>query len=156
MVSCERLTWFNVSADKLQHNISCPYTITDGIQMLQHGISEILSDLVPHCYHSSDLELHRFLCMHSQCGLNKILTDSCYRKPWSPSQPRTSCCVVERKRDRIEAEEGLVVLKSIIVKKQFGGKTHELIMKSQWHVWLLLFHNTTYEALSLFLCLGQK
>ena len=68
------LTWINLGADKLQHNISCPYAIIDGIQMLQHSLFEILFDLIPHCHHSSDLELQWFLCMHCQCGLYQILT----------------------------------------------------------------------------------
>ena len=136
--NCDRLTWINVVADKLQNNISCSYSITDGVQMLQHGFSEILSDLVPHCYHSSDLELHCLLCMHSKGGLHKILTDSCHRKPCCFSEPRTPSCVLERKQHRIT------------VKKQIGrskrGQTRELVCKSHGHVCCFFF--TTEEELS--------
>ena len=63
------LTWINLGADKLQHNISCSYPIIDGIQMLQDSLFEILFDFIPHCHHRSHFELYLFLCMH--CARNR-------------------------------------------------------------------------------------
>ena len=81
------LTWINLGAEKLQHNISCSYPIIDDIQMLQDSLFEILFDFISHYHHHFDLELYWFLCMHCHCGLYQILTNSCHWKLCSIPQP---------------------------------------------------------------------
>ena len=123
------LTWINLGAHKLQHNVSCSYPIIDGIQMLQDSLFEILFDFIPHCHHRSDFELYWFLCMHCQCGLYQILTNSCLRKLSSLPQPHNSC-VIQRKQDSIDPEGAmLVVQKHFVGSRNKWGKTNKFFCK---------------------------